>query len=90
MVRRSREVGFGINQNNTVVGIHGYGVPLRDRAGTVFGAISVAAPASAFEGVDVAELVATLREEGRLVERAAPPPDAEWGAGREPVRAIPT
>jgi hypothetical protein len=54
----------------------------------VFGAISVAAPASAFEGVDVAELVATLRAEGA----SSTPRRHRRGMGRRAryVRAIPS
>jgi DNA-binding IclR family transcriptional regulator len=86
MIAQSREAGYGINRDNTVVGVWGFGVPLRDRAGTVFGALSVAAPAAAFERVQVPALVAMLREEAGPIERAAPVPDAD--PGREPARAL--
>ena len=32
MIARSREAGYGLNRDYTVVGIWGFGVPLRDRA----------------------------------------------------------
>ena len=81
---RSREAGYGVNRDDTVVGIWGFGVPLRDRAGAVFGAVNVAAPAAAFDRVDIDDLAATLREEARPIERAAPAPEAD--PGREPAR----
>lgn len=81
---RSREAGYGVNRDHTAVGVWGFRVPLRDRAGAVFGAVNVAAPAAAFDRVDIDDLAATRREEARPIERAAPAPEAD--PGREPAR----
>ena len=74
------KVGFGINQNNTVVGIHGYGVPLRDGPGPC----SARSPSPRPHRRSKAS---TWPSSSRRCARRAPrrrraATDAEWGAGR--------
>jgi DNA-binding IclR family transcriptional regulator len=69
MIRQSSQRGFGINQDNTVVGVSGFGVAIRDRDGIPFAAVSVAGPAALYPAQVVPDIVANLHDEARALER---------------------
>jgi DNA-binding IclR family transcriptional regulator len=71
MVRRSTECGYGFNHNNTVRGIMGFGIALCNRDHVPFAALSIAAPVSILDEVDVPTLLGHLGDEGKALERDA-------------------
>ncbi|WP_049927892.1 IclR family transcriptional regulator [Halopiger goleimassiliensis] len=45
-----RERGYAFNREESVIGVHAVGAPVRDESGTAIGAISVAGPANRLHG----------------------------------------
>ncbi|NLU71598.1 IclR family transcriptional regulator [Streptomyces sp. HNM0575] len=58
-VTRSR--GYALNLDESVTGVHGVGVPVRDRFGTCVAAVTIAAPSIRLDCARAAELALLLR-----------------------------
>lgn len=68
-LRRSQQLGYALNDTHITVGATTLGLPIVNRFGHPFAAISVAAISSRMEPRRQAELVAVLRTEIALIER---------------------
>jgi DNA-binding IclR family transcriptional regulator len=70
MVRRSRQLGFGINQDVIVPGMTGIGIALADEAGGPVAALSVTLPSDRLNDRGRREVVDLLRNEARTIADA--------------------
>jgi DNA-binding IclR family transcriptional regulator len=70
MLRRSRELGYALNDSHVTAVATTLGLPIVNRYGHPFAAISMSALSSRMAPERQRELVATLREEIALIERA--------------------
>jgi len=70
MMQRSRKLGYALNDNHITPGATSVGLPIRDRFGTPFAAISVGAISSRLSPARQSEVVAILRAEVQLLEQA--------------------
>lgn len=57
----TRARGYALNLDESVTGVHGVGVPVRDRFGTCVAALTVAAPSTRMDVARAAELAPLLR-----------------------------
>ena len=71
MLRRSQSHGFGVNLGEVVPGVNAFGVAVRDAQGTPFASITIAGLAEDLPLSAMAQVVATLDEEARVLCRAA-------------------
>jgi|AntDeeMetagen134_2_1112570.scaffolds.fasta_scaffold01889_7 DNA-binding IclR family transcriptional regulator len=66
---RIRDQGYALSDEEAAVGIRAVGTALRDRDGTVLGAISISGPTSRFQGKYFKEkLPARIMESGNVIE----------------------
>lgn len=68
MVDASREVGYGLNDNQMMPGMSGVGVPIRREDGLPIAAVTVACVSARLESPRREEIVADLREVARKIE----------------------
>ncbi len=81
MMRRSQAHGYGIHLSDIVPRVNTYGIAIRDRRGTPFASVSVAAAAEDFPQSRLPEILAALEEgalaitqhAARLLDEPAPP-----------------
>ena len=70
MLKRSRKLGYALNDTHITPGAISVGLPICNRFGTPFAAITVGAVSSRMTGARQREIVAILRTEIALLERA--------------------
>jgi len=68
-IRRAQKFGYAVREAPTLVGVRSLGLVLRNQSGVAFAAISVSAISSRMSDKRVAELVAMLKNEARLIEK---------------------
>lgn len=71
MIQRARKLGYALNDNHITPGATSVGLPISDRFGTPFAAISVGAISSRMSPARQQEVVAVLRAEVQLLEQAS-------------------
>jgi DNA-binding IclR family transcriptional regulator len=69
-LRRSRELGYALNDIHNTTGAVTLGLPVTNRYGEPFAAISIGAISSRMTGERQKELVSILRSEVRVIEKA--------------------
>jgi len=68
-IRRAQKFGYAVREAPTLVGVRSLGQVLRNQSGVAFAAISVSAISSRMSDKRVAELVAMLKNEARMIEK---------------------
>lgn len=71
MLRRSEALGYAFNQKDASNDTHSFGVPLRDPAGRVFGALAIGGRAADLPASRANEIVADLQMEAERIEAHA-------------------
>ena len=71
MIKRARAAGYGINLGDTVKGVCAIAVPIRDRHGRPFAALSLGRPIENPDQADIDSVAATLRQAAGSIETAA-------------------